>query len=72
MYKTDIYRKNNTCISCAFNGFKYKYRGSYKSAHVLLNVLNCVLEKEMKCEACLAFDHFFLKEFNKFCNKRLF
>ena len=23
MYQADFYRKNNTCISCVFNGFKY-------------------------------------------------
>ena len=23
VYQADIYRKNNTCISCVFNGFKY-------------------------------------------------
>ena len=23
VYKADIYRKNNTCTSCVFNGFKY-------------------------------------------------
>ena len=26
MYKADIYRKNNTCTSCVFNGFKYIWR----------------------------------------------
>ena len=25
MYQADIYRKNNTCTSCVFNGFKYIY-----------------------------------------------
>ena len=34
------------------------YRGSYMSAHVLLNVLN-ELWKEIKFEACLAFYLFF-------------
>ena len=23
MYQADIYRKNNICTSCVFNGFKY-------------------------------------------------
>ena len=23
VYQADIYRKNNTCTSCVFNGFKY-------------------------------------------------
>ena len=23
VYHTDIYKKNNSCISCVFNGFKY-------------------------------------------------
>ena len=31
------------------------YRGSYMSAHVLLNLLNELAEKETKCKACLAF-----------------
>ena len=34
------------------------HRGSYMSAHVLLNLLN-ELGKEIKCEACLAFYLFF-------------
>ena len=34
------------------------YRGSYMSAHVLLNLLND-LGKVIKCEACRAFYHFF-------------
>ena len=34
------------------------YRGSYMSAHVLLNLLN-ELGKEIKCEACQAFYLFF-------------
>ena len=34
------------------------YRGSYMSAHVLLNLLN-ELGKEIKCEACRAFYLFF-------------
>ena len=25
VYQADIYRKNNTCTSCVFNGFKYIY-----------------------------------------------
>ena len=32
-------------------GFSSLLRGSYMSAHVLLNLLN-ELEKEIKCEAC--------------------
>ena len=39
------------------------------SAHVLLNLLN-KLGKEIKCEACRAFYHFFRNEFNKFNNTR--
>ena len=38
--------------------FIYLYRGSYMSAHVLLNLLN-ELGKEIKCEACRAFYLFF-------------
>ena len=34
------------------------YRGSYMGAHVLLNLLN-ELGKEIKCEACRSFYHFF-------------
>ena len=34
------------------------YRGSYMSAHVLLNLIN-ELGKEIKCEACRAFYLFF-------------
>ena len=34
------------------------YRGSYMSAHVLLNLLN-ELGKRVKCEACRAFYLFF-------------
>ena len=34
------------------------YRGSYRSAHVLLNLLN-ELGKSDRCEACRAFDIFF-------------
>ena len=34
------------------------YRGSYTSAHVLLNLLN-ELGEVIKCEACLAFYHLF-------------
>ena len=36
----------------------YPNRGSYMSAHVLLNLLN-ELEKVIKCEACRAFYLFF-------------
>ena len=35
------------------------YRGSYMSAHVLLNLLNEMGKKEIKCEACRAFYLFF-------------
>ena len=41
-------------------------RGSYKSAHVLLNLLN-ELRKKIKCEACRAF-YLLCNEFNKFNN----
>ena len=36
-----------------------EYRGSYMSAHVLLNLLNELRKKEIKCEACRAFYLFF-------------
>ena len=38
------------------------------SAHVLLNLLNELGGKVIKCEACRAFYHFFCNEFNKFNN----
>ena len=44
-------------------------RGSYLSAHVLLNLLN-ELGKAIKYEACRAFYRFFRNEFNKFNNTR--
>ena len=44
-------------------------RGSYMSAHLLLNLLN-KLGKEIKCEACTAFFLLFRNEFNKFNNTR--
>ena len=28
VYQADIYRKNNTCTSCVFNGFKYSWASS--------------------------------------------
>ena len=37
----------------------YLNRGSYMSAHVLLNLLNELGKKEIKCEACRAFYLFF-------------
>ena len=36
-------------------------------AHVLFTLLN-ELGKEIKCEACRAFYHFFRNKFNKFSN----
>ena len=39
------------------------------SAHVLLNLLNELVEKK-KCEACRAFYFFFRNEFNTFNNTR--
>ena len=36
-------------------------------AHGLMNLLTC-WGREMKCEACLAFYHFFATSFNKFNN----
>ena len=42
-------------------------KGSYMSAHVLLNLLN-ELEKRKKMQACRAFYHFFRNEFDKFNN----
>ena len=44
-------------------------RGSYMSAHVLLNLLN-EMGKEIKCEACRAFLSLYRNEFNKFNNTR--
>ena len=29
VYQADIYRKNNTCTSCVFNGFKYNFPKIY-------------------------------------------
>ena len=43
------------------------YRGSYMSAHVLLNLLN-ELRKRDKCEASRAFLYLFRNEFDKFNN----
>ena len=44
------------------------YRGSYMSAHVLLNLLN-ELGKKIRCEALQSILSVFRKEFNKFNNK---
>ena len=41
-----------------YNHFERLYRGSYTSAHILLNLLN-ELEKDIKCETCQAFYLFF-------------
>ena len=49
-----------------YSGQKSKNRGSYMSAHVLLNY---ELGKKIKCEACQAFS-LFRNEFNKFNNTR--
>ena len=38
------------------------------SSHVLLNLLNELRRKEIKCKACQAFYHLFGNEFNKFNN----
>ena len=43
------------------------YRGSYVSAHILLNLLNKLGEK-IRCEALLSIISVFLNEFNKFNN----
>ena len=40
------------------------------SAHVLLNLLNELGKREIKCEACRVFYLFFPNEFNKFNNTR--
>ena len=32
VYQADIYRKNNTCTSCVFNGFKYSCENSEDTA----------------------------------------
>ena len=44
-----------------------KYRGSYMSAHVLLNLLN-ELGKKIRCEAMPSILSFFSNEFHKFNN----
>ena len=43
VYQADIYRKNNTCASCVFNGFKYSYMylkvGCCLNKALILNIL---------------------------------
>ena len=46
------------------------YRGSYMSAHVLLNLLNKLGKIYIKYEAFRAFYLFFATSFNKFNNTR--
>ena len=35
VYQADIYRKNNTCISCVFNGFKYTNTEEEKRVEII-------------------------------------
>ena len=42
-------------ITCIY----FSNKGSYMSAHVLLNLSNELRKKEIKCKACRAFYHFF-------------
>ena len=49
-------------VSVADDGAALLNKGSYMSAHVLLNLLN-ELKKEIKCEACRAFYLFFATSF---------
>ena len=55
MYQADIYRKNNTCTSCVFNGFKY-----------ILLILSSSLRKRDKMPVKLHILSIFLNSFNKF------
>ena len=50
---------------CKMKGSYLQNRESYMSAHVLLNLLNQLGGKEMKCEACRAF-YLFSIGFTKF------
>ena len=47
VYQADIYRKNNTCTSCVFNGFKYISMTYLKTLtpllDFLLTILACIL-----------------------------
>ena len=54
---------------CFVNNFLqvWRYRGSYMSAHVLLNLLN-ELGKKIRCEALPSILSVFPNEFNKFNN----
>ena len=44
---------------CLFFATSIINRGSYRSAHVLLNLVLLSWGKEIKCEACQAFYRFF-------------
>ena len=63
-----IVRKRKKNTDKQGGAHKRHNRGSYMSAHVLLNLLNEVGKKEIKCEACRAFYLFLRNEFNKFNN----
>ena len=56
-------------ISCQSIGVKSLHRGSYLSAHVLLNLLN-KLDKRYKMRGLLSILSLFRNEFNKFNNTR--
>ena len=57
-------------IVCFVHGkFGYRHRGSYMSAHVLLNLLN-KLEKRDKMRGLPSILSLFLNEFKKFNNTR--
>ena len=59
--KENIYYENLILIKMYLEASKYLNRGSYMSAHVLLNLLNELGEKEIKCESCRAFYFFFFQ-----------
>ena len=66
----DLLGKKQQLMSHLLGIFKiWMHRGSYMSAHVLLNLLN-ELRKRDKCEACRAFYLFSRYELNKFNNIR--
>ena len=45
VYQADIYRKNNTCTSCVFNGFKYNKLATYEPRHEIANNVVCATSK---------------------------
>ena len=62
------------CVDVVFPGcarlpyYTFLHRGSYMSAHDLLNLLN-ELGKEIKCEACREFYLFFTSLINSIIQK---